>query len=65
MIKEVTNKNSTWNELPWKFEAGTPNISGAIGLQKAIEFVNIYEPFEFALPLEGIRNISFKQFLNE
>ena len=40
MIKEVTNKNSTWNELPWKFEAGTPNISGAIGLQKAIEFVN-------------------------
>ncbi|HLD82408.1 MAG TPA: hypothetical protein VI976_00465 [Candidatus Omnitrophota bacterium] len=32
---------------------------------KAIEFVNIYEPFEFALPLEGIRNISFKQFLNE
>ena len=40
MIKEVTIKNSTWNELPWKFEAGTPNISGAIGLQKAIEFVN-------------------------
>ena len=40
MIKEVTIKNSTWNDLPWKFEAGTPNISGAIGLQKAIEFVN-------------------------
>ncbi|MBS3162446.1 cysteine desulfurase [Candidatus Woesearchaeota archaeon] len=40
MIKEVTTKHSTWNDLPWKFEAGTPNISGAIGLTKAIEFIN-------------------------
>jgi len=40
MIKEVTTKHSTWNDLPWKFEAGTPNISGAIGLTKTIEFIN-------------------------
>ncbi len=40
MIKEVTTKNSTWNDIPWKFEAGTPNISGAIGLAKAITFIN-------------------------
>lgn len=39
MISEVTFKNSTWNELPWKFEAGTPNIAGAIGLAKAIEYL--------------------------
>lgn len=30
-----------------------------------IEFANIYEPFEFALPLEGVRNIAFKDFLDE
>ena len=30
-----------------------------------IEFVNVYEPFEYARPLEGIRNISFEEFLNE
>ena len=40
MIQEVTLKKTTWKELPWKFEAGTPNIEGAIGLAKAIEFIN-------------------------
>jgi cysteine desulfurase/selenocysteine lyase len=40
MIKEVSKESSTWNDLPYKFEAGTPNISGAIGLAKAIEFIN-------------------------
>lgn len=40
MINEVTFEKSTWNDLPWKFEAGTPNISGAIGLTKAIEYIN-------------------------
>ena len=32
MIREVSFANASWNELPWKFEAGTPNIAGAIGL---------------------------------
>ena len=40
MIKEVSLENSNWNEIPWKFEAGTPNISGAIGLGKAIDYIN-------------------------
>jgi cysteine desulfurase/selenocysteine lyase len=40
MILTVSIESSTWNELPFKFEAGTPNISGAIGLGAAIEFVN-------------------------
>jgi cysteine desulfurase/selenocysteine lyase len=45
MIKEVTFNpqnqqcNINWNEPPWKFEAGTPNISGAIGLAAAIKYL--------------------------
>lgn len=37
MISKVTMEKSTWAEIPQKFEAGTPNISGAIGLGKAID----------------------------
>ena len=40
MIKEVSLEDSNWNDIPWKFEAGTPNISGAIGLGKAIDYIN-------------------------
>ena len=40
MIKEVTFKKTTYNEPPLKFEAGTPNIAGAIGLAAAVEYVN-------------------------
>lgn len=39
MIEQVTRQNSTWAQLPQKFEAGTPNISGAIGLGAAIDFI--------------------------
>ncbi|MEZ5316318.1 MAG: cysteine desulfurase [Vicinamibacterales bacterium] len=39
MIASVTFERSTWNELPYKFEAGTPNIAGAVGLGAAIDFV--------------------------
>ncbi len=39
MIAKVTFEKTTYNELPHKFEAGTPNISGGIGLGKAIEFL--------------------------
>ena len=40
MIGSVTFEKSTWNVLPYKFEAGTPHISGPIGLAAAIRFVN-------------------------
>jgi cysteine desulfurase / selenocysteine lyase len=40
MIKEVTFEKSTYNELPFKFEAGTPNIEGAIALAAALDYVN-------------------------
>jgi cysteine desulfurase/selenocysteine lyase len=39
MIFKVTFEKSTFNHLPYKFEAGTPHIAGAIGLGAAIEFV--------------------------
>jgi cysteine desulfurase/selenocysteine lyase len=40
MIKEVTFEKTTYNDLPFKYEAGTPNIEGAIALGAAIDFVN-------------------------
>jgi cysteine desulfurase/selenocysteine lyase len=40
MIKEVSFEKTTYNDLPFKFEAGTPNIEGIIGLAEAIHFIN-------------------------
>lgn len=40
MIDFVHLQESTWKELPWKFEGGTPIIAGAIGLGAAIDFLN-------------------------
>lgn len=40
MIKTVTLEGSTWNELPWKFEAGTPAIAEAVGLGQAVDYLN-------------------------
>jgi len=39
MIRTVTLERSTWNDLPYKFEAGTPHIAGAIGLGAAIDYL--------------------------
>ena len=39
MILTVSFEKTTYNELPWKFEAGTPNISGTIGLAAAMDYV--------------------------
>jgi len=50
MIKSVTKENFEYNKLPNKFESGTPNISGAIGLGESIEFINEI----------GIKNINKK-----
>lgn len=40
MIDFVYEQEATWKELPWKFEAGTPNIVGAIGLAAAIDYLD-------------------------
>jgi cysteine desulfurase/selenocysteine lyase len=39
MIRSVTFEKATYNDLPYKFEAGTPNIAGAIGLGAAVDYV--------------------------
>lgn len=40
MIKEVTFEKTTFNDIPYKFEAGTPNIADVIGFNEALQFVN-------------------------
>ena len=40
MIRSVTFEGSTWNDPPHRFEAGTPNVGGAIGLGAALDYIN-------------------------
>ncbi|MEK6892107.1 MAG: cysteine desulfurase, partial [Nanoarchaeota archaeon] len=49
MIREVSFDDTTFNELPWKFEAGTMNIAEAVGLSAAIDYLN-------QVGMEQIRN---------
>lgn len=49
MIKTVAVEQSTWNDLPYKFEAGTPHIAGAIGLGAAIDYLE-------SIGMDQIRN---------
>jgi cysteine desulfurase/selenocysteine lyase len=49
MIKEVHTEGTTFNELPFKFEAGTPNVEGVYGLHAAISYLR-------ELGLDNIRN---------
>ncbi|MGB1316865.1 MAG: aminotransferase class V-fold PLP-dependent enzyme [Flavobacteriales bacterium] len=70
MIKNVTFEKTIYNDLPHKFEAGTPNIAGGIGLGAAIDFINSIG-FEFierheaelsrfaTSQLKGIKNLRF------
>jgi len=39
MIKEVWIDHAQWNDLPWRFEPGTPPIAGAVGLRAAVEYL--------------------------
>jgi cysteine desulfurase/selenocysteine lyase len=44
MISEVTFDKTTFNELPFRFEAGTPNVSGALGLEAALQYLESVGP---------------------
>ena len=65
MILEVSFSGTTYNELPYKFEAGTPNISGAVGLGEAIRYlqnigmgrVEIYEAEILSYMMAELRQI--------
>lgn len=65
MILRVSFEGATWNELPWKFEAGTPSIAEAIGLGTAVEYltglgmdeVHAYEQFITGYALESLSEV--------
>ena len=40
MIKEVHQQEATWNDIPWKFEAGTPNVADVTGFGAALDYLN-------------------------
>jgi cysteine desulfurase/selenocysteine lyase len=39
MIRRVSLERATWNDMPWRMEAGTPNVAGAIGLAAAVDYL--------------------------
>jgi cysteine desulfurase / selenocysteine lyase len=41
MIRDVAIEGSTWNDIPWRFEAGTPNVAEAVGLGAAVEYLQV------------------------
>ena len=73
MIRTVSFSGSTWNELPWRFEAGTPNISGAVGLGAAIDWlealgiesVNAHEQALLARATAALRDIPGLRIIGE
>ena len=73
MIKTVTFEKTTYNELPYKFEAGTPNIVGGIGLGAAIDYMNsigisnieAYEHELLAYATEQIKQIEGVRIIGE
>ena len=73
MIKDVTFEKTTYNELPYKFEAGTPSVGDVIGLRKAIEYIggiglaNIaaYEQELLAYTTEKLARIDGMRFIGE
>ncbi|MBV7530578.1 aminotransferase class V-fold PLP-dependent enzyme [Chitinophaga sp. sic0106] len=73
MIKTVTFEKTTYNVLPHKFEAGTPNIAGIIGLGAAIEYlqqtgipaIQQYEEALMSYALEQLRQIDGIRFIGD
>ncbi|MCA9973683.1 MAG: aminotransferase class V-fold PLP-dependent enzyme, partial [Anaerolineales bacterium] len=65
MIRRVTLDGPTWNELPWKFEAGTPSIAEGIGLGAAVDYlsgigmdaIHAYEQFITHYALEALSEV--------
>lgn len=53
MISSVSREKSTWNELPWKFEAGTPNIADVIASGEAIRYLK-------TLDMQAVRDHEIK-----
>jgi cysteine desulfurase / selenocysteine lyase len=63
MIRTVAFEGSTWNEVPYRFEAGTPDIAGAVGFAAALEFIEgigleVIGDYEHALLEEATSRLS-------
>jgi len=61
MIQEVSFTDAQWNEVPWKFEAGTPNIAGVIGLAAAVQFLQKKGMKEIQKHGEDITRYAYKK----
>ncbi len=64
MISEVTYESAKWNDLPYKFEAGTPNIADAIATGYAIDYLNKIGMKEIFNHEEEITNYALDKFNN-
>ncbi len=64
MIKDVTFEKTTWNELPYKFEAGTPNIADTVALKAAIDFVQRIGKKQIRLHEEELLRYATKELQN-
>jgi cysteine desulfurase/selenocysteine lyase len=64
MIKTVTLEKTTYNELPFKFEAGTPHIEGGIALKAAIDYINSIGLFNIAKYEEELLEYATKALSN-
>ena len=58
MVKQVSFSGTQFNSLPFKFEAGTPNIAGAIGLGKALEFLSTIDPTALQVHENNLRQLT-------
>ena len=63
MIRTVAFESSTWNDLPWKFEAGTPNISGAIGLATAMDYLESIDVSRAAAHEHALLTLATRELL--
>ncbi len=61
MIATVSFKKTTFNELPFKFEAGTPNVAGVIGLQAALDYVGSLDIQAMATHEEDLLNYAVQK----
>tara|TARA_B100000676_G_scaffold30146_1_gene28296 strand:- start:641 stop:1861 length:1221 start_codon:yes stop_codon:yes gene_type:complete len=62
MIKDVNFKKTTYNELPYKFEAGTPNIGDVIGFNEALSFINNIGLNNISLYEKELKNYASNSF---
>lgn len=63
MIDKVTLKDTTFNILPYKFEAGTPNLAGVVGLGKAIEYLENIGMNEVEKHIKDLTDYAISEFM--